>query len=159
MEIFLVTITILVCLIGSYLIGNILFAQVISKVYFKKNIRSEGSKNPGATNLVRITKNRYIGILASFLDAAKGYVSILIGSYTLGLLLKKTNMEYLDPFILFCGTFSVLGHCFPIMYVIKYCKGVRGDELKQVSGGKGVSTYGGTVFSISPYIGLISLST
>jgi glycerol-3-phosphate acyltransferase PlsY len=44
------------CILG-YLVGNVLFAQVLAQFY-KKNLRKEGSFNPGATNLVRTTKNR-----------------------------------------------------------------------------------------------------
>jgi glycerol-3-phosphate acyltransferase PlsY len=157
MGIALVTLSIIFGLIISYLIGNILFAQVIAKFYYKKNIRDQGSRNPGATNLVRITKNRYVGVVASFLDAAKGYVCVVIATFTIGLLLKKYNMEELSPFIFLCGTFAILGHCFPIFYCVKLFKGVKGEELKKYSGGKGVSTFGGTVFAVAPYLGLLAL--
>jgi glycerol-3-phosphate acyltransferase PlsY len=45
------------CILG-YLVGNVLFAQVLAHSFYNKNLRAEGSFNPGATNLVRTTKNR-----------------------------------------------------------------------------------------------------
>jgi glycerol-3-phosphate acyltransferase PlsY len=63
------------CLFG-YLFGSVLFAQIISKLFLKKNIRQYGSFNPGSTNLTRIS-NRYFGMMASILDGSKGILTIV----------------------------------------------------------------------------------
>jgi glycerol-3-phosphate acyltransferase PlsY len=152
----LVFIVILAC-ITTYLICNILFAQFIAKAFYKVDIRKQGSGNPGATNLLRITKSKKVGIIATLCDAGKGYICILVFAELIGLFLKRNaNGNATIRFLAFLPAFfAVLGHCFPLRYLVKLAKGVRGTDLKYYSGGKGVSTFGGCFLAISPYMGLI----
>jgi glycerol-3-phosphate acyltransferase PlsY len=142
----------------TYFFSNVLYASILGKIFCNKDIRQEGSHNPGATNLLRVTKKKYLGIVATLLDALKGYISVTICAVCLGIYMKHYNLRsdvYYVSFI--CSVFAVLGHCFPLLYIIKLLKKESQEELSKVNGGKGVSTYGGVIFAISPYIGIIAL--
>jgi glycerol-3-phosphate acyltransferase PlsY len=155
---YLILLVAIACII-TYFICNILFAQLIAKAFYKTDIRKQGSGNPGATNLLRITKNRKVGVIAALCDAAKGYICVLASAELIGLFLKNIDQD--NPSIRFLAflpaVFAVVGHCFPMKYLINLAKGKTKEELKYYSGGKGVSTYGGTLLAISPYMGIICL--
>jgi glycerol-3-phosphate acyltransferase PlsY len=119
--------------------------------------------NPGATNLIRTTKNRYIGIVATICDAFKSYFIILISwlivKYVfIGEYWKDSNLT-LGALIFLPGVFVIIGHCFPLKYIIYFIK-FKGDKekIKDFSGGKGVSSFGGLVSAISPWLMLIGLA-
>jgi glycerol-3-phosphate acyltransferase PlsY len=152
---------IVIACVATYFICNILFAQLIAKIFYKVDIRKQGSGNPGATNLLRVTKSKKIGTVAALCDAAKGYICVLCSAELIGLFLKNIDQNNASIcFLAFLPSiFAVIGHCFPIKYLIQLAKGTTGDKLKYYSGGKGVSTYGGTLLAISPYMGLICFAT
>ena len=60
---------------GSFALGSITFAYIITKLFSGKDIRSVGSGNPGATNVVRAL-NKKFGILVLLLDLLKGAVPV-----------------------------------------------------------------------------------
>lgn len=138
------------CIIG-YLLGNILFGPLIARIY-NRDIRKEGSNNPGATNVWR-TLSKKAGFLVSVLDCIKSYVAVLIcwGFYFCTIKLINTE-TYLYWTIYLGGLFAVFGHCFPIKYVIALIR--KKENAKSFSGGKGVSSFGGLLFAISPWIAL-----
>ena len=63
--------------IAAYLLGSISFAIVVSKVMRLPDPRSYGSKNPGATNVLR-SGNKAAAVLTLIGDAAKGFVAVLL---------------------------------------------------------------------------------
>ena len=112
----------------SYLSGSIPFGLILGKFFLNKDIRKIGSKNIGATNVLR-TGNKFIAFLTLVLDIFKGVFPVFI-------------CGYLFPDLIFLSALSAfLGHIFPIW-------------LKFV-GGKGVATYLGTIFALSLKLGII----
>ena len=64
-------------LLGAYLIGSLSFAVIVSRLMGLDDPRSYGSKNPGATNVLR-SGNRVAAVITLALDALKGYVPVLL---------------------------------------------------------------------------------
>ncbi len=62
-------------ILGSFAAGSIPFAFIITKIFSGKDIRKEGSGNPGATNVVRVLNGKY-GLLTLILDVLKGAVPV-----------------------------------------------------------------------------------
>lgn len=116
-------------LIG-YLLGSVPFGIVIARLFGLGDIRKVGSGNIGATNVLR-TGNKLAALLTLLLDAFKGGIVVLLARYFAG----EDAAQI--------GAFSaILGHCFPVWLGFK--------------GGKGVATYFGTVFALSPMIGILA---
>ena len=111
----------------SYLSGSIPFGLILTKFFLNKNIREIGSKNIGATNVLR-TGNKFVAALTLFLDIFKGVLPILMTNY------------YFPDLIYLSGLLAFLGHIFPIWLKFK--------------GGKGVATYLGIIFALSLKLGL-----
>ena len=107
--------------IFSYLLGSIPFSYIIAKTFFKKDIRSMGSGNPGTTNVFR-NFGALAGCFCLFLDMAKGLVAVYFSTFFLG-----------ENFGLTALVFVVLGHIFSIFLKFK--------------GGKGVATSAGALFA------------
>ena len=98
----------------SYLLGSIPFGYIFFKYLKKKDIRSFGSGNIGATNVNRLLGKK-IGAFTLFLD----FIKVLIPTYVAHLYL---GTDYGS----FCGVCSILGHIFPIWLKFKGGKGVAG---------------------------------
>ena len=112
----------------SYISGSIPFGLILTKFFLNKDIREVGSKNIGATNVLR-TGNKFIAVLTLLLDIFKGVVPILITDY------------YFPNLIYLSGLMAFLGHIFPVWLKFK--------------GGKGIATYLGIVFALSLKLGLL----
>ena len=110
----------------SYLTGSIPSGLILTKLFLNKDIREVGSKNIGATNVLR-TGNKFIASLTLFLDIFKGVAPILITNY------------YFPNLIYLSGLMAFLGHIFPVWLKFK--------------GGKGIATYLGIVFALSLNLG------
>ena len=111
----------------SYISGSIPFGLILSKFFLNKDIRKIGSKNIGATNVLR-AGNKYIAVLTLLLDIFKGVVPIVITNY------------YFPNLIYLSGLMAFLGHIFPVWLKFK--------------GGKGIATYLGIIFALSLKLGL-----
>ena len=111
----------------SYISGSIPFGFILTKLFLNKDIRNVGSKNIGATNVLR-TGNKFYATLTLFLDISKGVAPIIITSY------------YFPDLIYISGLMAFLGHIFPVWMKFK--------------GGKGVATYLGILFALSLKLGL-----
>ena len=111
----------------SYISGSIPFGLILSKLFLDKDIRKIGSKNIGATNVLR-AGNKYIAVLTLLLDIFKGVVPIVITNY------------YFPNLIYLSGLMAFLGHIFPVWLKFK--------------GGKGIATYLGIIFALSLKLGL-----
>jgi len=106
----------------SYFCGSIPFGLILTKIFTKKDIRKIGSKNIGATNVLR-TGNRYLAFATLFLDILKGYIPVLMAKHFFPELLQLSAL------------LSFLGHLFPVW--LKF------------NGGKGVATFLGILFALS----------
>ena len=119
-------------LIAGYLLGSISSAIIICKIVGLPDPRTKGSKNPGATNVLRIGGKK-IAALVLFLDGLKGALPVIVAHYY-GLSLFESTI------ILLC---AFLGHVFPIFYGFK--------------GGKGVATFLGGLIGLNFFVGLTFL--
>ena len=104
----------------SYLCGSIPFGLVISYIFKKDDPRSIGSKNIGATNVLR-TAGVMLGLFTLILDILKGFIAIRIT------LMLNSDVVGLSM------TFVIIGHIFPIWLKFK--------------GGKGVATFIGVLLA------------
>ena len=91
-----------ICLLAAYLVGSIPTALLIGKYFFHVDIRDHGSKNPGATNTLRVMGKR-AAIIVLVVDVAKGMLAT-----SLPLIFDSP----VEP--LYAGLIAVIGHCFPI---------------------------------------------
>ena len=124
----------------AYALGSISFAVVVSKAMGLPDPYTHGSKNPGATNVLR-TGNKLAAVLTLLGDAAKGWVAVTIARAVLGDPASESN-----NLLLGLVTIAVfLGHLYPIFHGFK--------------GGKGVATAAGILFAISWVLGLATLGT
>ena len=112
----------------SYLFGSIPFGYLFTKILLKKDIRSVGSGNIGATNVLR-TGNKSLGYLTLILDIAKAVVPVIYIKF------NYPDLVYISALCAF------LGHLFPIWLKFK--------------GGKGVATFVGILISINIYYVLV----
>ena len=117
-------------LIASYLIGSISSAVIICKILGIPDPRTQGSKNPGATNVLRLGGKKIAGFVLTF-DGLKGATPVIIGHY-LEFGLTQLTLITLCAF---------LGHIFPVFFRFR--------------GGKGVATYLGGLIAINLLAGLI----
>lgn len=122
----------------AYLLGSIPFAVVSSRLFGLADPRSYGSKNPGATNVLR-SGNRAAAAVTLIGDLAKGWLAVYLArAYGLahGLTEGIVAMVALAVF---------LGHLYPVFLKFK--------------GGKGVATAAGVLLALDPRLGLATLST
>jgi glycerol-3-phosphate acyltransferase PlsY len=112
-------------LVAGYLMGSIPFGLVLSRVFFREDIRRLGSGNIGATNVLRNFGPIPFGLVLA-LDMGKGAAAVL-GGRALGL----------DPaWALLAGLASIAGHNWSVFLGFK--------------GGKGIATSGGVVLAAYP---------
>ena len=127
-------------ILGAYLLGSISFAVVVSKCMALPDPYTYGSKNPGATNVLR-TGNKKAALFTLLGDALKGWLAIAIARMVLG-----TETSGSLEWVLSAVIIAVfLGHLFPLFHSFK--------------GGKGVATACGILFGINFFLGLATLST
>jgi glycerol-3-phosphate acyltransferase PlsY len=124
--------------IAAYLVGSLSFAVIVSRVFGLADPRSYGSKNPGATNVLR-SGHRGAAVLTLAFDALKGYVPVLAAlvwgpRYGLG-----------DWAVAMVGLAAFLGHLWPVFF--------------RFQGGKGVATAAGVLMAFNPWLGLATLLT
>ena len=107
----------------SYFIGCFNFAVLISHIK-KKDIRSEGSGNPGTMNMTR-TFGLKIGAINFFCDVAKGGLPAVIAWIIFkDYVFEGTTVVVSDFMRYFCGLFVIIGHIFPVTMKFKGGKGI-----------------------------------
>ena len=116
--------------IASYLIGATPWGYIIAKSK-GIDIRTEGSGNIGATNVLRTLGKKY-GIACFFLDFLKGFLPVIV----VILLIKNDILNLSDYAIILVSFCTIFGHMWPMYLKFK--------------GGKGVSTMGGILLAIAP---------
>ncbi len=133
----------------SYLIGSINTSIILSKSIYGTDIRTSGSGNAGATNMLR-THGKGIAIATLICDVLKGMIAIVIAAWADIALNDFAKTAILTPFAsqyilgnlkYIAGVFVVLGHDFPVFF------GFRG--------GKGVATSLGVALTLDWQVGLI----
>lgn len=129
---------ILICVVVGYLCGSIPFGLILTKMAGGGDIRTIGSGNIGATNVLR-TGRKSLAAATLILDATKGAFSIFIVS----LFLSKAVLA--DAYLGLAGVSAVIGHCYPVW--LKF------------SGGKGVATGLAVVTMLSPISGILFIAT
>jgi glycerol-3-phosphate acyltransferase PlsY len=123
---------------GAYLIGSIPFAVVVSRLMRLQDPRTYGSKNPGATNVLR-TGNKTAAALTLLGDAAKGCAAVVIATYI-------AHRYGLSSAIIGASALAAfLGHVFPVFLGFK--------------GGKGVATALGVLLALQPWLALATAAT
>lgn len=122
----------------AYFIGSISFSVILSRKFAGFDVRDKGSKNAGATNVLR-TVGKKVAALTLVCDMLKGVISIVIAIIA-GKIWTDADMEILKYL---AGFFAILGHTFPIFFEFR--------------GGKGVATALGVLITLNWKIGLICL--
>ena len=122
--------TVFLIILVAYLIGSIPFG-LLGKFFFKiEDPRTFGSKNIGATNVLR-SGNKKAAAFTLFFDMFKGFIAVFISSFI------DNNLVYLAILSV------VFGHIFPVYLLFK--------------GGKGVATFLGALVSYSAIVGGLTL--
>jgi acyl phosphate:glycerol-3-phosphate acyltransferase len=128
----------LIVAVVAYLIGSVSFAVIVSSVMGLADPRSYGSKNPGATNVLR-SGNKTAAILTLLGDAFKGWLAVwLVSHYG-----ARYGLD--DDAIALAAIAVFLGHLYPVFFRFK--------------GGKGVATAAGVLLAINPVLGLATMLT
>ncbi len=124
--------------IAAYLVGSLSFAVIVSRVMGLNDPRTYGSKNPGATNVLR-SGSKKAAVLTLLLDAVKGWLPVALVQW------------YGQPYGLGAGTLAMvglaafLGHLYPVFF--------------RFQGGKGVATAAGVLMGVHWALGLATLVT
>jgi glycerol-3-phosphate acyltransferase PlsY len=124
--------------LAAYCLGSVSFAVVVSRLMGLPDPHGYGSKNPGATNVLR-TGNKLAAALTLAGDAGKGALAV-------GLTVLYTGESAISGFDApLAGAMALLGHLFPVFHGFK--------------GGKGVATAAGVLLAFNPWLGLAALAT
>ena len=128
--------TSLLAVVLAYLLGSIPFAVVSSRIFGLADPRSYGSKNPGATNVLR-SGNKAAAALTLLGDLAKGWLAVFAA--------RAYGPAYgFNPdFIGLVALAVFFGHLYPVFLNFK--------------GGKGVATAAGVLLALDPRLGVVTL--
>ncbi|RYF71424.1 MAG: glycerol-3-phosphate 1-O-acyltransferase PlsY [Comamonadaceae bacterium] len=128
----------LLAALAAYLLGSLSFAVIVSRAMGLNDPRTYGSKNPGATNVLR-SGSKAAAIVTLLFDALKGWLPVVLVRW------------FGQPYGLEEGTVALvalaafLGHLWPVFF--------------RFEGGKGVATALGVLLGISAWLGLATLLT
>ena len=123
---------ILITTVVAYLIGSISFAILVTRAMQLPDPRSYGSKNPGATNVLR-SGSKSAAVLTLLGDAAKGVVAVWLAQ------------RFVPEATPYAALAVFLGHLFPLYH--------------RFTGGKGVATAAGVLLAIDWRLGVGTLAT
>jgi acyl phosphate:glycerol-3-phosphate acyltransferase len=124
--------------LAAYLMGSLSFAVIVSSVMGLNDPRTYGSKNPGATNVLR-SGSKAAAIVTLLLDAVKGWVPVVLVKWY-G---KPYGLE--EGTLALVGLAAFLGHLYPVFF--------------RFVGGKGVATALGVLVGFSGVLGLATVVT
>lgn len=125
--------SILVVIVVGYLLGSISTGVVLSRVFAKTDIRSQGSGNAGTTNMLRVLGRR-MALFTFIGDMLKGIIAVFIGKWLIG--------GELGGLLGVVG--AVLGHYYPLYFGFK--------------GGKGIATSFGSLLFVFPVQALLAFA-
>ncbi len=125
-------------IVAGYLVGSLSFAVIVSRAMGLNDPRTFGSKNPGATNVLR-SGNKGAAVITLLLDAAKGWLPVVLvkwygARYGLG-----------EGTMALVGLAAFVGHLYPVFF--------------KFVGGKGVATACGVLLGVNPVLGLAAGAT
>lgn len=124
--------------LAAYLLGSVSFAIVVSRALALPDPRSYGSKNPGATNVLR-SGSKLAAVLTLLGDAGKGWLAVWLAAAVSG---GATVDGLAAPL---AGLAVFVGHLYPVFHRFR--------------GGKGVATAGGVLLGFDPWLGLATVAT
>lgn len=124
--------------LAAYLLGSLSFAVIVSRAMGLSDPRSYGSKNPGATNVLR-SGSKAAAIVTLLLDALKGWLPVVLVAW-FG---EPYGLE--EGTIAMVGLAAFLGHLYPVFF--------------RFVGGKGVATALGVLFGVHWGLGLATAGT
>jgi acyl phosphate:glycerol-3-phosphate acyltransferase len=124
----------IIAIIIAYLLGAVPSAIIVCKFAKVSDPRTEGSKNPGTTNVLRIAGKK-LAIITLAGDMLKGVVAVLVGRI---LHLQGSELGFI-------ALAACIGHIYPIFLKFK--------------GGRGVATAFGTMLALSFFLGLAVIAT
>ena len=127
--------------LGSYLLGAVNSALIISRVFDLKDPRTEGSGNPGATNMLRVSENKRWAAMTLVGDAGKGALAVWLAYYLAG---ESLPSSWPSPELV-AAVMAVAGHVWPVYY--------------RFQGGKGVATLAGVMAVLNPLLLAMGLAT
>ena len=130
--------TVALLILGSYLMGSLSFAVIVSRVMGLDDPRTYGSQNPGATNVLR-SGNKQAAIATLLFDALKGYFPVLLVK------LYGPAFGLDDRAVALVAISAFIGHLWPVFFAFK--------------GGKGVATAAGILFGVEPLLGAAVMGT
>jgi acyl phosphate:glycerol-3-phosphate acyltransferase len=138
--------------VGAYLVGSIAFAIVVSRLMTLPDPRSYGSKNPGATNVLR-SGSKAAAVLTLAGDAGKGWLAVWLAPLAAAAMIPEdcalilaTFCAPIDSEAAAVAALAVfLGHLYPVFH--------------RFQGGKGVATAAGVLFGLDWRIGLGTVVT
>ena len=128
----------LIATIAAYLLGSVSFAVVMSRAFGLSDPRTYGSKNPGATNVLR-SGSKKAAIATLIGDAAKGWLAVWL-AVQFG---SRFGID--DDGVALVAIAVFIGHLWPVFF--------------RFVGGKGVATALGVLLGINPWLGLATLAT
>ena len=105
---------------ASYLLGSIPVGYLLVRIFLKQDIRSIGSGNIGATNVLR-SGRKGLGAATFLLDMLKGCSAVWLAAYIASTFLPGVNIRNMEALAAIC---AVLGHMFPVWLRFKGGKGV-----------------------------------
>jgi glycerol-3-phosphate acyltransferase PlsY len=124
----------IIAIVVAYLLGSVSTSIILCKFIGKEDIRTKGSGNPGATNMLRVMGKK-LALVTLLGDVLKGVIAVLIAR-----LLMQHGFH-----LGICAFAVCLGHMFPLFHKFK--------------GGKGVATGIGAILALSPILGLAVIVT
>lgn len=124
--------------IAAYLIGSISFAVVMSRAFGLSDPRTYGSKNPGATNVLR-SGSKKAAIATLIGDCVKGWIAVGLAMH------YDAQFDLGDSGVALVAIAVFLGHLWPVFF--------------RFVGGKGVATALGVLLGLNPWLGLATLAT
>jgi len=130
--------TILVFALLAYLLGSVSFAVLSSWIFKLPDPRTYGSKNPGATNVLRSGK-KAAAVLTLLGDAGKGWLAVALAQH------YAPHWDLGNEGVAVAALAVFLGHVFPVFL--------------RFQGGKGVATAVGVLLSLNPWVGLMAMAT
>ena len=125
---------------AAYLVGSIPVGYVLVRIFRRQDIRTRGSGNIGATNVLR-SEGKGLGAATFLLDVVKGAGAVLLGAAIAGPVLPMVPARNVEAL---AALFAVLGHMFPVWLRFR--------------GGKGVATGFGVFLVAAPWAALASIT-
>ena len=128
----------LLAAVAAYLVGSLSFAVIVSRAMGLNDPRTYGSKNPGATNVLR-SGSKAAAVVTLLLDAAKGWLPVMLVRWF------GPSVGLGDGTVALVGLAAFLGHLYPVFF--------------KFEGGKGVATALGVLVGLSGWLGLAVMAT